>query len=307
MAGTYNQIPTKTQFVNSAGYLTQSAAFYLQQLSIGVLTPSGIVFVNNIGGLASTGPLTNGQILVGETGSVPNVTTLGSGTGINVVNGLGTITVNNTGLLSATAGSGIAITGTGAITIDNTGVLVVTGTNNQIDVSGPVSNPVLSLPATVEIAILNAATVNAAINPTYPAGVVGNATGAPVSTGSIGEIINNDSGVFTVTSGVATDLTSIPLTAGIWMITGAASFIGAPTTVNTILSAGFTNTSGSLPVTPFAYYTNESHTAIQRAVAVPTQIVNVASGGQTWYATTSCSFTTSTLTVQMNITATRIA
>jgi hypothetical protein len=66
-------------------------------------------------------------LLIGN-GTGYTLNTLGYGAGISVTNGLGTITVANTGVLSNIAGSGISVSSaTGDVTISNTGVLSWSG------------------------------------------------------------------------------------------------------------------------------------------------------------------------------------
>ena len=87
---------------------------------------SGITAVINGGTGLSTIP-TNGQLLIGN-GTGYTLNTLAVGNGISVVNGIGTITVANTGVLSNIAGAGISVSGaTGNVTIANTGVLSFSG------------------------------------------------------------------------------------------------------------------------------------------------------------------------------------
>ena len=82
----------------------------------------GIIPVASGGTGLSTIP-TNGQLLIGN-GTGYTLNTLGTGAGISVTNGLGTITVANTGVLSNIAGAGISVSSaTGDVTIANTGVL----------------------------------------------------------------------------------------------------------------------------------------------------------------------------------------
>jgi hypothetical protein len=79
------------------------------------------------GGTGLTTIPSNGQLLIGN-GTGYTLNTLGAGAGISVTNGLGTITVANTGVLSNIAGTGISVSGaTGNVTISNTGVLSVSG------------------------------------------------------------------------------------------------------------------------------------------------------------------------------------
>jgi hypothetical protein len=86
----------------------------------------GVIPVASGGTGLSTIP-TNGQLLIGN-GTGYTLNTLGVGAGISVTNGLGTIVLANTGVLSNIAGTGISVSGaTGNVTIANTGVLSFTG------------------------------------------------------------------------------------------------------------------------------------------------------------------------------------
>jgi hypothetical protein len=86
----------------------------------------GIIPVTNGGTGLGTIP-TNGQLLIGN-GTGYTLNTLGTGAGISVTNGAGTITVANTGVLSNIASSGISVSSTtGNVTIANTGVLSFSG------------------------------------------------------------------------------------------------------------------------------------------------------------------------------------
>jgi hypothetical protein len=83
---------------------------------------TGIIPVDSGGTGLGTIP-TNGQLLIGN-GTGYSLNTLGTGVGISVTNGLGTITIANTGVLSNIAGTGISVSSaTGNVTIANTGVL----------------------------------------------------------------------------------------------------------------------------------------------------------------------------------------
>ena len=97
--------------------------------SSGAIVLSGILSAANGG--TGAGTYTNGEILIGNTGTgllVKNTITAGSG--ISIVNGAGTITITNSAPGTAyAAGAGISIVGP---TISNTGVLSITGTPNQI-------------------------------------------------------------------------------------------------------------------------------------------------------------------------------
>jgi len=90
-------------------------------------TADGLIYADSNGVLTSTSAPINGQILIGSTGAVPSLSTISSGTGINISNGAGSITV------------------------DNTGVLSLTGTLNQLVITPPTGtgNLIINLPATL--------------------------------------------------------------------------------------------------------------------------------------------------------------
>lgn len=48
-------------------------------------------------GITSIGPLTNGQLLIGNTGSDPSAATLTAGSGVSITNGSGSITISTAG------------------------------------------------------------------------------------------------------------------------------------------------------------------------------------------------------------------
>lgn len=101
----------------------------------------GIIPVASGGTGLSTIP-TNGQLLIGN-GTGYTLNTLGFGAGISVTNGLGTITLANTGVLSNIAGTGISVSGaTGDVTITNTGVLSFSGGTTGLTPIAPTAGDV---------------------------------------------------------------------------------------------------------------------------------------------------------------------
>jgi hypothetical protein len=110
----------------------------------------GIIPVASGGTGLSTIP-TNGQLLIGN-GTGYSLDTLGTGVGISVTNGLGTITLANTGVLSNIAGTGISVSGaTGNVTIANTGVLSFSGGTTGLTPSAATTG-VVTLAGTLGIA-----------------------------------------------------------------------------------------------------------------------------------------------------------
>lgn len=115
------------------------------------------------------GSTTSSLVTTGDTGTVTNTMLAGSiandklanssitvtgGTGVSVTGSPvslgGSITVANSGVTSAVAGTGISVSGsTGAVTIGNTGVTAITGTSNQVVASASTGSVTLSLPQSI--------------------------------------------------------------------------------------------------------------------------------------------------------------
>ena len=76
-----------------------------------------------------------------------------SGVTVNYGDSAGTLAITNTGVLALTAGTGITLTGTNSNqTITNAGVTGITGTTNEIEVSGTTGSVQIGLPDNVTIA-----------------------------------------------------------------------------------------------------------------------------------------------------------
>lgn len=131
---------------------------------------------------------TNGQLLIGN-GTGYTLNTLGFGAGISVANGIGTITVANTGVLSNIAGAGISVSGaTGNVTIANTGVLSFSGGTTGLTPATATTGAVV-LAGT--LAIANGGT-NATVTPT--AGAVAYGTGTAYAftlAGTAGQVLTS--------------------------------------------------------------------------------------------------------------------
>jgi hypothetical protein len=126
MPATTNQLPGLSNWTDQYGRLTQSSAFYLAQFITNNFTPGGFIYVNANGKLvATTTAATDGQLLIGGDLGNPQLNTLTAGTGIGIVNGNGSITINNDGVLS------------------------VNGTTDQISVAPTTGNVIVSLPSTI--------------------------------------------------------------------------------------------------------------------------------------------------------------
>lgn len=105
----------------------------------GSFTTNGVLYGNGAS-IASTGAGTNGQCLVANTGLAPSFQTCTGAGGVSQLNAMtGAITIQN--------GTGIAVSnGVGTITISNSGVTSLQGNANQVSVSGSTGAITLSLP-----------------------------------------------------------------------------------------------------------------------------------------------------------------
>lgn len=189
--------------------------------------------------LANTGPTASWVIT--NTG----VLSLTASTGLSVSATTGAITITNTGVTSAVAGTGISVSaGTGAVTFTNSGVTAVAGTTNQITTSGSTGSVTLSLPSTVNLNTLNAATIG-----NIGANVVGTGTyltslsGGSITAGSVPNSALTNSSI--TVNGTSISLGStVTITANAGTLTG--STLASGVTASSLTSVG---TLGSLTVT----------------------------------------------------------
>jgi hypothetical protein len=94
-------------------------------LTLTGLTANAFLYSDSSKSIAASAAPTNGQVLIGSTGSAPVLAALTAGTAISVTNGAGTITIANTGVTS------------------------VAGTTNQVVASGSTGAITLSLPQSI--------------------------------------------------------------------------------------------------------------------------------------------------------------
>jgi len=129
-------IDQQTNYVSREWYRFFYSLFAFTGLGTGVLPVAS-------GGTGTSQLPTNGQLLIGDDNSY-TLNTLTAGDGIGVTNAAGSITLDNTGVLSNVAGTGIAVSSaTGDVTIDNTGVLSNTA-GDGITISSPTGNSTIS-------------------------------------------------------------------------------------------------------------------------------------------------------------------
>lgn len=101
ITGTANQI-TASASTGSVTLSLPSAVTLGTSLTVSGLTANSFLYSGTAGLLTTTTAPTNGQLLIGSTGSAPVKATLTQGTGITVTNAAGSITIANAGVTSFT-------------------------------------------------------------------------------------------------------------------------------------------------------------------------------------------------------------
>lgn len=78
---------------------TSNALVYCDSSSFALLSPSnsGVLLSNSSGVPTWSGTMTNGQVIIGSTGSIPVAANLVGSSGVSITNGAGTITISGSG------------------------------------------------------------------------------------------------------------------------------------------------------------------------------------------------------------------
>jgi hypothetical protein len=127
MANSTQITPPRVPIIDQqTGYVSREWYRFFYSLYTFAGTGTGILPISS-GGTGTSDIPANGELLIGN-GTGYDVSPLTAGSGIGVTNAAGSITLDNTGVLSNIAGAGIAVSSaTGDVTIDNTGVLSFSG------------------------------------------------------------------------------------------------------------------------------------------------------------------------------------
>jgi hypothetical protein len=210
-----------------AGALYAGTIFDAGNRVVTSVTPTAGTGIS-LGSVVSTGPATSW--IITNTG----VVSLTASTGLSVSSTTGAITITNTGVTSAAAGTGISLSASsGAVTFTNSGVTAIAGTTNQIAASASTGSVTLSLPSTVAINTLNAATI-------------GNISANHVGTGTY--LTSLSGGSITAASVPNSALTnsSVTVTAGTGLSGGGAVSLGGTVTITNAGVTAVTGTSGQI-------------------------------------------------------------
>jgi hypothetical protein len=133
-----------------------------------------------------------------------------------------------------------------------------------------------------------------------------NLGGAIVATnqGTIVSSTISSGSAISMNTAVATNITSITLNAGTWIITGSVQF--NPAGATSTLRSGGINTSVALPANNNRYQLNSTDGTTLESFAVPTQIVQIIGSPQTYYLIGYASFTGGPITCYGSISAVEI-
>lgn len=201
------------------GLITREWYRYFYNLYTATGGENGGAVPTNRGGTGTTQVPANGQILVGNgaTGNY-NVTDLGVGAGISKTIGVGTLSIDNTGVLSVEGASGISVNQTtGDVTIENTGVLSFDGGTTGLTPNTPSTGDI----------VLD--------------GILGVANGGTgQSTYTNGQLLIGNSTGNTLNKSTLTAGTGISITNGAGSITIAATGSGTSDQENQTATAGQT-------------------------------------------------------------------
>ena len=215
------------------------------------------------GGTGVTTTPTNGQLLVGN-GTNYTVATLGSGTGISTTTGAGTLTINNTGVISFSAGTtgltpatgttgAVTLAGTLAIANGGSGTTTAQGAMNAFAgavtsgsyLRGNGTNVAMSTIQAADVPTLNQNTTGTAANVTGVVAVANGGTGLS-STPTNGQLnIGNGTGFTRATLSAGTGI-SITNGAGSISIASSVTAVTSVTGTSPVVSSGGTTPAISL-------------------------------------------------------------
>lgn len=136
--------------------------------------------------------------------------------------------------------------------------------------------------------------------------VLGDNTGGAPAAGNIGELIAGLATGVSIPTATPTNVISVSLTAGDWLIIGHVTFKYSAATQSGDGQAGVNNTSATLPASSLTGYDNtrQTTTTSNATVNAPIQRLNLLST-TTWYLVAQTAFSAGSCTADGKITAIR--
>ena len=184
------------------GIGTTASASDTAQIFLFGYTEHGVTIGTDVGGLKSLPAMTNGQLVIGQTGADPAVNTLTAGANITITNGAGSITIASTG--GGGGGSVDTLTGNtgGAVSPDGDGNINIVGDTFTINITGDPGTNTLTASTGNQIAAVydadtgSAAAASSVLNIFGSGGVTTSASGNTItingSGSGSGNIIRTD-------------------------------------------------------------------------------------------------------------------
>lgn len=247
----------------------------------------------------------NNSVLVTDNSGIPSLSnTLPSG--LNIPNA--SITASTASLLSGQ----IIATPTNPTDIVNksyvdsliaAGVLSLTGTVNQVNVSAPTGNIVLSLQqdiATTSDVIFNSVAFS---NTTH--GIVGTTTNDNAAAGYVGELLTASASGINLTTGVVTNIVSLAVPGGDYDAWGVVEYQSAAGTTTTVFSTCVNNVSATLSSKRTQFSGLIFGTGADNFFPSPADRFSFVVGGGTIYLIGFAAFSGGTMTCSGNIIARR--
>ena len=334
--GTANQITVS----GSTGAVTFSlpSSVSTGSLTLTGLTAQSFLYSGPGGLLTSTAAPTNGQILIGNTGTSPTVSTLTAGTGITITNGAGTITIaansaalvtsfsaGTTGFTPNTATTGaitlagtlnIANGGTGLTTTPTNGQLLIgngtgytlaalAGTANQITVTNGAGTITLSIPAAFTAPGSVTTTTTLITGTLYSDGTTTGITAAGTTQGTGTALTKSYNIVTTTPSGTGVVLPTATVGMKVRIVNKGANALNVYPASGGTIDGAAANAAVVLPVGTTATYQASSGTqwySVVPALVVGSGLSVTYGNGQTTFANTGVTSLTGTLH-QINVSA----
>lgn len=218
-------------------------------------------------------------------------------------------TLNPVQLLNpAGSTSGQAIVSTGASTAPAWANVPVANVTGAAPLASPTFTGTPAAPTatagTSTTQIATTAFVSASPTITTP-NIVGVTNGAASAAGSVGQLLTATGTSVALTTGIAANCTSQPLTAGKWMLFGSVNYLPTGSTTTTAVSESISATSATGAPTPLFASLSGSWTGNVGSFPVPMQIINI-SAGATYFLVTTANFSASTMAVTCQLNALRI-
>jgi hypothetical protein len=277
-------------------------------------TLNPVQLLNPAGSSSGQAIISTGASTAPTWGNVPvaNVTGGAALTGATFTGPLLQSYASPTFVVNDTSGSGFA-----SMALESSGTLVwqlvkqasqnfvlqrwVAGSNVDNPISVSNSTGAVTMVDGITNTPVSATTLSASGLATLSGGIAGNTTGTAASAGTLGQIISSNvpqGSAVSLGSGVQTNITSINLTAGYWLIWG--NFVTSPagSTTTTNIYTGVSTTSATLPTFPNggAAAGSAASIAAGQSVTLPIgmQIVNIATP-TTYFLVATVSFAVSTM------------